>query len=89
MPVSVIFENLEAGANVDDIMNWFEGLDRNQVKPLSNLLPAVLTKLLRLPAADAGSLTRVLPFLSVPSLKNIRSKQPRKEGGTRSRTVNC
>lgn len=32
MPVSVIFENLEAGANIDDIMNWFEGLDRNQVK---------------------------------------------------------
>jgi uncharacterized protein (DUF433 family) len=32
MPVSVIFENLEAGANIEDIMNWFEGLDRNQVK---------------------------------------------------------
>jgi uncharacterized protein (DUF433 family) len=32
MPVSVIFENLEAGANIDDIMEWFEGLDRDQVK---------------------------------------------------------
>jgi uncharacterized protein (DUF433 family) len=32
MSVSVIFENLEPGANLDDIMNWFEGLDRNQVK---------------------------------------------------------
>ena len=32
MPVSVIFENLEAGANIDDIMNWFEGLDRDQIK---------------------------------------------------------
>jgi uncharacterized protein (DUF433 family) len=32
MPVSVIFENLEAGANIDDIMNWFEGLDRSKVK---------------------------------------------------------
>jgi uncharacterized protein (DUF433 family) len=31
MPVSVIFENLEAGANIDDIMDWFEGLDRNQI----------------------------------------------------------
>ena len=31
-PASVIFENLEAGANIDDIMNWYEGLDRNQVK---------------------------------------------------------
>jgi uncharacterized protein (DUF433 family) len=32
MPVSVIFENLEAGANIDDIMEWFEGLNRDQVK---------------------------------------------------------
>lgn len=32
MPVSTIFENLEAGANIDDILKWFEGLDREQVK---------------------------------------------------------
>jgi uncharacterized protein (DUF433 family) len=32
MPASVIFENLEAGANIDDIMEWFDGLDRSQVK---------------------------------------------------------
>lgn len=32
MPVSTIFENLEAGANIDDILSWFEGLDREQVK---------------------------------------------------------
>lgn len=32
MPVSVIFENLEAGANIDDIMEWFQGLDREQIK---------------------------------------------------------
>jgi uncharacterized protein (DUF433 family) len=32
MPVSVIFENLEAGANIDDIMEWFEELDREQIK---------------------------------------------------------
>jgi len=32
MPVSVIFENLEAGANIDEIMQWYEGLDREQVK---------------------------------------------------------
>jgi uncharacterized protein (DUF433 family) len=32
MPVSAIFENLEAGANIDDIMHWYEGLDREQVK---------------------------------------------------------
>jgi uncharacterized protein (DUF433 family) len=32
MPVSTIFENLEAGANIDDILQWFAGLDREQVK---------------------------------------------------------
>jgi uncharacterized protein (DUF433 family) len=32
MPVSVIFDNLAAGANIDDIMEWFEGLDREQVE---------------------------------------------------------
>ncbi len=32
MPVATIFENLEAGANIDNIVEWFEGLDREQVK---------------------------------------------------------
>ena len=32
MPVSAIFENIEAGASIDDIMQWFDGLDREQVK---------------------------------------------------------
>jgi uncharacterized protein (DUF433 family) len=32
MPVSAIFENIEAGANINDIMEWFDGLDREKVK---------------------------------------------------------
>jgi uncharacterized protein (DUF433 family) len=32
MPVATIFENLAAGANIDDILEWFDGLDREQVK---------------------------------------------------------
>ena len=32
MPVSAIFENLEAGASIDDIMEWFDGLAREQVQ---------------------------------------------------------
>ena len=32
MPVATIFENIEAGANIDDSMEWFDGLDREQVK---------------------------------------------------------
>jgi uncharacterized protein (DUF433 family) len=29
MPVATIFENLEAGANIDDILVWYDGLDRD------------------------------------------------------------
>ena len=32
MPVATIFENLDAGASLDDILCWFEGLNREQVK---------------------------------------------------------
>ena len=32
MPVAAIFESLEAGANLDDIMSWYDGLNREQVK---------------------------------------------------------
>jgi uncharacterized protein (DUF433 family) len=32
MPAATIFKNLEAGASIDDIMEWFDGLDREQVK---------------------------------------------------------
>ena len=32
MPVSAIFDNLEAGATLDNIMEWYDGLNREQVK---------------------------------------------------------
>ena len=32
MPVSGVLENRDAGASVDDIMEWFDGLDRTQVE---------------------------------------------------------
>ena len=32
MPVSAIFENLEAGASLDEILQWYDGLNREQVK---------------------------------------------------------
>jgi len=44
MPVSAIFENLEAGANVDDIMEWFDGLDREQVKAVIEFAARSLDK---------------------------------------------
>lgn len=45
MPVSVIFQNLEAGASLDDIMEWFEGLDREQVKAVIEFVTRSLDKI--------------------------------------------
>ena len=50
MPVAAIFENLEAGANIDDIMEWFDGLDREQVKAFNGFTARSLDKA---PAYDA------------------------------------
>jgi len=44
MPVSAIFENLEAGANIDDIMDWFDGLNREQVKSVIEFAARSLDK---------------------------------------------
>jgi len=44
MPVSAIFENLEAGANIDDIMEWFAGLDRSQVEAVIEFAARSLDK---------------------------------------------
>lgn len=52
MPVSAIFENIEAGASIDDIMEWFDGLDREQVKAVIEFAARSLDK----PPAFAPSL---------------------------------
>ena len=44
MPVSSIFENLEAGANIDDIMEWFDGLNRGQVRAVIEFAARSLNK---------------------------------------------
>lgn len=44
MPVAAIFENIEAGANIDDIMEWFDGLDREQVKAVIEFAARSLDK---------------------------------------------
>ncbi len=44
MPVSAIFENLEAGANIDEIMEWFHGLDRGQVQEVIEFAARSLDK---------------------------------------------
>ena len=32
IPVSALFENLEAGARVDDFIEWFPGVSKTQVE---------------------------------------------------------
>ena len=44
MPVSAIFENIAGGASIDDIMEWFEGLDRQQVKAVVEFAARSLDK---------------------------------------------
>src|SRR5262249_14831898 len=44
IPVSATFENLEAGASIDDIMEWFDGLDREQVKAVIEFAARSLDK---------------------------------------------
>jgi uncharacterized protein (DUF433 family) len=44
MPVSAIFENIAAGANIDDIMEWFDGLDREQVRAVIEFAAKSLDK---------------------------------------------
>ena len=44
MPVSAIFENIAAGASIDDLMEWFDGLDREQVKAVVEFAARSLDK---------------------------------------------
>ncbi len=44
MPVSAIFENLEAGASIDDISEWFDGLSRDQVRAVIEFAARSLDK---------------------------------------------
>jgi uncharacterized protein (DUF433 family) len=47
MPVSAIFENIEAGASIDDISEWFEGLDRRQVEAVLEFVARSLDRALQ------------------------------------------
>ena len=44
MPVSAIFENIAGGARIDDLMEWLDGLDRQQVKAVIEFATRSLDK---------------------------------------------
>ena len=41
---AAIFENLEAGASLDEIMEWYDGLDREQIKAVIEFAARSLDK---------------------------------------------
>jgi uncharacterized protein (DUF433 family) len=44
MPVAAIFENLEAGASLNDIGDWYDGLDPEQVRAVIEFAARSLDK---------------------------------------------
>ncbi len=38
VPVTALFENLEAGASIDDFLSWFPGVTKAQVDAVWNIL---------------------------------------------------
>jgi uncharacterized protein (DUF433 family) len=44
MPAQTVFENLEAGANIDDLIEWFDGLEHEQVKAVIQFVVRSLDK---------------------------------------------
>lgn len=44
MPVSAIFENLEAGASLEEILQWYDGINREQVKAVIEFAARSLDK---------------------------------------------
>jgi uncharacterized protein (DUF433 family) len=40
MPVATILANVEAGASIDEILQWFDGLNREQVKAVIDFAQA-------------------------------------------------
>ena len=69
MPVSVIFENLKAGANLDDIMEWFEGLHRQQVEAVIDLKNGNLLQA----AEEAGFEVLVTPDKNIRYQQNLKN----------------
>ncbi|MGF1451126.1 MAG: DUF433 domain-containing protein [Opitutales bacterium] len=43
VPASALFENLDAGATVDEFLEWFPGVSREQIDALLRFTSASLT----------------------------------------------
>src|SRR3954468_22335820 len=74
MPVSAIFENLEAGANIDDILQWFDGLNREQIKAIIDFAARSLETPASVRCCSSSSI-KVPRFRSAHSLSVTPSRQ--------------
>ena len=72
MPVATVFENLEAGASIEEIIEWFD-LTREQVTAVLDFAARSLET--PAPAKCSFSLTTALLPLSAPSSETIQSKR--------------
>ena len=43
IPITALFENLEAGASIDDFIEWFPGVTRDQVVAVMRFIAATLS----------------------------------------------
>ncbi len=87
MPVSAIFEDIEAGASIDDIMEWFDGLDREQVKAVIEFAARSLDKP---PLFAPGSIMRIFSIRrrrAHPSVSQRPRCHNRRCGGRETRNV--
>ena len=60
VPVRALFENLEAGASVDDFLEWFPGVTRQQADAVLEYVSAPT------PPAFAKTLWHGVPCMRVP-----------------------
>ncbi len=44
MPVQTVFANLESGATIDELIEWFDGLERQQVEAVLHFVTQSLEK---------------------------------------------
>jgi uncharacterized protein (DUF433 family) len=44
MPVQTVFANLESGATMDELIEWFDGLERQQVEAVLRFVTQSLEK---------------------------------------------
>src|SRR5436190_12264645 len=86
VPVKALFENLESGATVDQFLDWFPGVNREQV--LAVLAFAEESLAVTCPQCASGAI-KECRFPCAIILANTRSQLRQRWAGPQFRTANC